>query len=249
VNSVRSAKRTVTRRRSDVTVGLAEIGAVSICVPQFPQKFVPGSLDVPHDGQAMANGLPQFPQNLFPTGFSLLQTLQITFAHVTCIDALDLCRISSCRRPSSGGEVLATKQENLQMLGGVPFLSDLSKRDLDKVLAIAKPTVHTEGAEVMTEGHGGVGFHLITDGKAKVQRAGRTVATLGPGEFFGEMALVDDGPRTASVTADTELTTLVISKWEFRPLVKSHPELAWKLIEHLVVRLREEQTGRDLLVC
>lgn len=135
------------------------------------------------------------------------------------------------------------------MLGGVPFLSDLSKRDLDKVLAIAKPTVHSGGAEVMTEGHGGVGFHLITDGKAKVQRAGRTVATLGPGEFFGEMALVDDGPRTASVMADTELTTLVISKWEFRPLVKSHPELAWKLIEHLVVRLREEQTGRDLLVC
>jgi CRP-like cAMP-binding protein len=144
---------------------------------------------------------------------------------------------------------LATKQESLQLLGGVPFLSDLSKRDLDKVLAIAKPTVHTEGSEVMTEGHGGVGFHLITDGKAKVQRAGRTVATLGPGEFFGEMALVDDGPRSASVLADTDLTTLVISKWEFRPLVKSHPDLAWKLIEHLVVRLREEQTGRDLLVC
>ena len=147
------------------------------------------------------------------------------------------------------GETLATKQEKMELLGGVPFLSDLSKRDLNKVLDIAKPTVHTEGAEVMTEGRGGVGFHLITDGKAKVQRGGRTVATLGPGEFFGEMALVDDGPRSASVLADTDLTTLVISKWEFRPLVKSHPELAWKLIEHLVVRLREEQTGRDLLVC
>ena len=147
------------------------------------------------------------------------------------------------------GEALATKQEKMELLGGVPFLSDLSKRDLNKVLDIAKPTVHTEGAEVMTEGRGGVGFHLITDGKAKVQRGGRTVATLGPGEFFGEMALVDDGPRSASVLADTDLTTLVISKWEFRPLVKSHPELAWKLIEHLVVRLREEQTGRDLLVC
>ena len=144
---------------------------------------------------------------------------------------------------------MATKQEKMELLGGVPFLSDLSKRDLNKVLDIAKPTVHTEGAEVMTEGRGGVGFHLITDGKAKVQRGGRTVATLGPGEFFGEMALVDDGPRSASIFADTELTTLVISKWEFRPLVKSHPELAWKLIEHLVVRLREEQTGRDLLVC
>ena len=112
---------------------------------------------------------------------------------------------------------MATKQEKMELLGGVPFLSDLSKRDLNKVLDIAKPTVHTEGAEVMTEGRGGVGFHLITDGKAKVQRGGRTVATLGPGEFFGEMALVDDGPRSASVLADTDLTTLVISKWEFRP--------------------------------
>jgi CRP/FNR family transcriptional regulator, cyclic AMP receptor protein len=144
---------------------------------------------------------------------------------------------------------LATKQEKLELLGGVPFLSDLSKKDLDKVLAIAKPTVHPDGQEVVTEGRGGVGFHLIIDGKAKVQRGGRTVATLGPGEFFGEMALVDDAPRSASVVADTELTTLVISKWEFRPLVKAHPELAWKLIEHLVVRLREEQTGRDALIC
>ncbi|MGH3667615.1 MAG: cyclic nucleotide-binding domain-containing protein, partial [Acidimicrobiia bacterium] len=82
---------------------------------------------------------------------------------------------------------MATKQESLQLLGGVPFLSDLSKRDLNKVLAIAKATLHAEGSEVMTEGRGGVGFHLITDGKAKVQRSGRTVATLGPGEFFGEM--------------------------------------------------------------
>jgi CRP-like cAMP-binding protein len=75
------------------------------------------------------------------------------------------------------------------------------------------------------------------------------VAELSSGEFFGEMALVDDAPRSASVLAATDLTTVVISKWEFRPLVKSHPELAWKLIEHLVERVREEQTGRDALIC
>jgi CRP/FNR family transcriptional regulator len=144
---------------------------------------------------------------------------------------------------------VATKQEKLDLLGAVPLFSDLSKKDLNKVLDVTKDAVHHAGQEVVTEGHGGVGFHLIVDGKAKVVRGGRTVATLGPGEFFGELALVDDAPRSASVVADTDLETLVISKWEFRPQLKNHPEMAWKLIEHLVTRVREEQTGRDALVC
>jgi CRP-like cAMP-binding protein len=144
---------------------------------------------------------------------------------------------------------LATKQEKLELLGTVPLFSDLSRKDLERVMTTSKEAVHGQGESVVTEGRGGVGFHLIIDGKAKVIRGGRTVATLGPGEFFGEMALVDDAPRSASVVADTDLVTLVISKWEFRPLIRSNPELAWKLIEHLVARVREEQTGRDALVC
>jgi CRP-like cAMP-binding protein len=144
---------------------------------------------------------------------------------------------------------LITKQEKLDLLGAVPLFDDLSKKDLERILNTAKETTHPDGEAVMTEGRGGVGFHLIIDGKARVVRGQRTVAHLGPGEFFGEMALVDDAPRSASVFADTELTTLVLSKWEFRPLVRTHPELAWKLIEHLVARVREEQTGRDALVC
>ena len=144
---------------------------------------------------------------------------------------------------------MATKQEKLDLLGAVPLFDDLSKKDLERILNTGKETTHGEGEAVVTEGRGGVGFHLIVHGKARVVRGQRTVAHLGPGEFFGEMALVDDGPRSASVYADTDLTTLVISKWEFRPLVRSHPELAWKLIEHLVTRVREEQTGRDALIC
>lgn len=144
---------------------------------------------------------------------------------------------------------MATKQEKLELLGTVPLFSDLSRKDLERVMTTSKEAVHGQGESVVTEGRGGVGFHLIIDGKAKVIRGGRTVATLGPGEFFGEMALVDDAPRSASVVADTDLVTLVISKWEFRPLIRSNPELAWKLIEHLVARVREEQTGRDALVC
>jgi CRP-like cAMP-binding protein len=147
------------------------------------------------------------------------------------------------------GDVLATKQEKLDLLGAVPLFSDLSKKDLERILTTSKETQHGQGDAIVTEGRGGVGFHLIMDGKAKVVRGSRTVATLGPGEFFGEMALVDDAPRSASVIADTDMETLVISKWEFRPMIRSNPELAWKLIEHLVARVREEQTGRDALVC
>jgi CRP/FNR family transcriptional regulator, cyclic AMP receptor protein len=144
---------------------------------------------------------------------------------------------------------LATKHEKLDLLSAVPFFSDLSKADLQKILNTTKETFHAAGETIVTEGRGGVGFHLIVTGQANVIRGGRTVAKLSTGDFFGEMALVDDAPRSASVVADTDLTTVVISKWEFRPLVKSHPELAWKLIEHLVGRVREEQTGRDALVC
>ena len=144
---------------------------------------------------------------------------------------------------------MATKQEKLDLLSAVPLFSDLSKTDLERILGTAKETHHHEGDSIVTEGRGGVGFHLIIDGQAHVIRGKRTVAELSSGEFFGEMALVDDAPRSASVLAATDLTTVVISKWEFRPLVKSHPELAWKLIEHLVERVREEQTGRDALIC
>lgn len=145
--------------------------------------------------------------------------------------------------------MLATKQEKLDLLGAVPLFRDVSKKDLERILSTTKETFHEEGQSIITEGRGGVGFHLITDGKAQVIRGGRTVANLGPGEFFGELALVDDGPRSATVIAETGLSTMVISKWEFRPLVKSHPELAWKMIEYLAVRLREEQTGRDAAIC
>lgn len=144
---------------------------------------------------------------------------------------------------------MATKQEKLDLLSAVPLFSDLSNTDLERIMSTAKETYHNAGDSIVTEGRGGVGFHLIIDGEANVIRGGRTVAKLAPGEFFGEMALVDDAPRSASVVAESDLTTIVISKWEFRPLVKSHPELAWKLIEHLVARVREEQTGRDALIC
>lgn len=144
---------------------------------------------------------------------------------------------------------LATKKEKLEKLGSVPLFEGLSQKDLERILDRMKESFHVGGAIVIDEGRAGIGFHLILEGEAHVLRHGRVAARLGPGEFFGELALVDDGPRSATVLAATDLTTAVLSKWEFRPLLKDHPEMAWKLIEYLVGRVREEQTGRDALIC
>ncbi len=128
--------------------------------------------------------------------------------------------------------------------GGVPLFSDLSQKELGRVIDRTKEMVHGEGDSIVTEGHGGIGFHLILDGTAKVVRGGRKVADLGPGEFFGEMTLIDGAPRSASVIATSDLATMVLPSWEFRPLVKAHPEMAWKLITYLNRRVREEQGAR-----
>jgi len=144
---------------------------------------------------------------------------------------------------------LVTKKEKLEKLGSVPLFEGLTQKDLERILDRMKESFHVGGTNVIDEGRAGIGFHLILEGDAHVLRHGRVAARLGPGEFFGELALVDDGPRSATVVAVTDLTTAVLSKWEFRPLLKDHPEMAWKLIEYLVARVREEQTGRDALVC
>lgn len=144
---------------------------------------------------------------------------------------------------------MATKKEKLNLLSGVPLFEGMSQKDLEKILASGKEVAHPAGEEIMTEGHGGIGFHLIIDGEAKVTRKGKTLAKLGPGDFFGEMAVIDDGPRTASVVATTDINAFFMSRWEFRPILKSDPELSWKLMRHLVTRLRDEQTGRDAMVC
>jgi CRP/FNR family transcriptional regulator, cyclic AMP receptor protein len=150
-----------------------------------------------------------------------------------------------CADASTEGRPLASKKEKAEKLGAVPLFSGLSQKDIGRLVDMSKETVHSAGQSVVTQGKGGVGFHLIVEGQAKVTRGGRVVANLGPGDFFGEMTLIDGAPRSATVTAETDLTTVVLSQWEFRPLVKASPDMAWKLIVHLTGRLREEQKASD----
>ena len=90
----------------------------------------------------------------------------------------------------------------------------------------------------------GVGFFIITEGEASVGVDGTQVARLGPGDFFGELALISDRVRAATVTVETPLRCFVMASWDFRSFAKDNPDVAWKLLEHLVELLVQERGRR-----
>jgi CRP-like cAMP-binding protein len=92
------------------------------------------------------------------------------------------------------------------------------------------------------EGTGGVGFFVISEGTASVDVHGEERGKLGPGDYFGEIALIDDqARRTATITADSDLTCYGLTSWEFRPLVETNAQIAWKLLQVIAKRLRESE--------
>lgn len=97
------------------------------------------------------------------------------------------------------------------------------------------------GAVITEVGQSGVGFFIIESGTATVVAGGNRTRTLTSGDYFGEIALIDGGPRTARITADTELRCYGLTSWEFRPFVKARPDVAWALLETLAQRLRDQQ--------
>lgn len=140
---------------------------------------------------------------------------------------------------------MVTKKTRLERLAEVRLFRDLSKADIKELVDIGRVVHHHAGHTIIEAGETGAGFHLILDGEARVVRGGRIVARLGAGDFFGEMALIDGGPRTATVVADTELTTISIASWDFRAVVKKRPTMAWSLLVHVTGRLREAQKRQD----
>ena len=136
---------------------------------------------------------------------------------------------------------MATIKERIDILGGVPLFESLSKHQLRKLANLAKEVEHSAGHVVVEEGHGGVGFHIILSGKAKVTIRGRTRRVLDPGAFFGELALLDHGPRSATVTVAEPSTMLFLPGMDFRKLVQGDPALCYKLLVHVSQRLREAE--------
>ena len=131
-----------------------------------------------------------------------------------------------------------SKKDILAMLGQVPLFEGLSKRELEAVYESAKVTEFPPGRPVVEEGATGVGFHLILEGEAAVTVGGRKRAVLRAGDYFGEMSLIDGGPRSATVRADARVRTLGITSWAFLPLLEEHPTMARKMLVEISRRLR-----------
>jgi|SRR5262245_11099275 len=128
-------------------------------------------------------------------------------------------------------------------LARVPLFSGVKPKELKKLSKRMTERSFNEGDEVTREGESGIGFFVIEEGNATVSVHGDIVRTLGPGEHFGEVALIDSGPRSATIVAGTDLRCRGMSAWEFKPFVEEHPEVAWALLESLVGRLRAAESG------
>jgi CRP/FNR family cyclic AMP-dependent transcriptional regulator len=133
----------------------------------------------------------------------------------------------------------------LELLQRVPIFTDLDRRELQGVADSMKQRTFGAGDVIAEEGKGGVGFFVIEGGRARVSVRGEERAALGPGDYFGEIALIADVDRTATVTAETELRCWGMTFWDFRPLVESNASIAWKLLQVLARRLQaaEQRTG------
>lgn len=123
-------------------------------------------------------------------------------------------------------------------LARVPIFSACTKRELTIITRASKEVSHAEGTVIAREGERGVGLFLILEGQCRVTIGGKTKAKLGAGDFFGEVALLDGGPRTATVTAITPVRLIGITGWVFRGLLLEHPSIALKTLEAVAGRLR-----------
>ena len=125
----------------------------------------------------------------------------------------------------------------------VPLFADLDDAELARLADRFVERSFSEGETVVEEGATGTSVFVIVNGNASVSISGELKASLGPGVYFGEMAAMDDGTRSASIVAATDLDVCFLTPWEFRPFVEEHPEVAWKLLRSLARRLREAQSG------
>lgn len=127
----------------------------------------------------------------------------------------------------------------LDHLAEVPLFAACSRKDLQLVAKRAEDVKVDAGKQLVTEGDAGTEFFVIIDGNATVRTHGQKVAELGPGSFFGELALLERAPRNATVTADTPMELVVLGQREFAGLLDDVPEFAHKLLAGLARRLRQ----------
>ena len=124
--------------------------------------------------------------------------------------------------------------DTVELLAGVPLLASLERKDLQRLAKDFSEKTFPAGSVVVKEGDThGMGFFVVAEGEGVVTVGGQEVGKVGPGSYFGEVALISDRTRTATVTATTDLKTLVMTYWDFRAFVRGDAEVAWRLLEHV----------------
>jgi CRP/FNR family transcriptional regulator, cyclic AMP receptor protein len=127
----------------------------------------------------------------------------------------------------------------VEALRRVPLFADLNKQDIKQIARLFKARRFSEGETVIQEGSGGAAFFVIDSGEAKVFVGGEESATLKPGDYFGEIALIDEGARSATITASSELVCYGLTFWDFRPLVEENGVIGWKLLQSMAKLYRD----------
>lgn len=125
------------------------------------------------------------------------------------------------------------------------LFAGLSRRALKKVAVTARIVDHPAGQEITSEGESGICFHLVTAGRASVVVGASSRRDLGPGDYFGEISLIDRQPRSATVTAVSDLTTVAIPAWSFSPILLEEPEVARSLLQVMCARLRAAEQAES----
>jgi len=124
------------------------------------------------------------------------------------------------------------------MLKKVPLFSGLDEKELQAIASSMRERKFRAGDTVTQEGAGGVGFFVVQDGEADVNVGGESKGTVGPGQYFGEIALINESPRTATLTARTDMVCYGMTPWDFRPLVETNSTIAWKLLTAMAEKMR-----------
>jgi CRP-like cAMP-binding protein len=131
---------------------------------------------------------------------------------------------------------------SVELLQHVPLFAELEPREVQRLTGSFKEHVFSPGEAVVVEGDRVSRFFVIDSGEAVVKVHGDERGRLGPGDYFGDIAMIDQGDRTASIEAESDLTCYTLTFWDFRPLVESDARIAWPLLQAMAKRLRAAES-------
>lgn len=160
------------------------------------------------------------------------------------------CGLNVCYNCTSRGLGTVGGEENSMahedFLARVPIFSACSPQEIAAISSVSQDSFYQADQIIVTQGTPGQAFYLILSGRVEIIRDGLSIGAFGPGDFFGDMSLLDQAPRSATIRAIEPTSCLMLSSWDFKSMLQDHPTIAIKLLEVMSRRLRaaDERIGR-----